>query len=178
MAEEQTPNSEAAATGAAQGPQFVLQKLYVKDVSFEVPNAPAIFKENAEAEMKLNLSQRVQELEDDMMEVVLTVTVTAETSDSTAYLAEVHQAGIFLVRGFEEQQKQAVLNTLCPHTLYPYARRIVTDLVLEGGFPPINLQPINWDQMYAQRLQQSQQQAADTSADELDLGSLNVEGEA
>ena len=128
--------------------------------------------------MKLNLSQRVQELEDDMMEVVLTVTVTAETSDSTAYLAEVHQAGIFLVRGFEEQQKQAVLNTLCPHTLYPYARRIVTDLVLEGGFPPINLQPINWDQMYAQRLQQSQQQAAGSPADELDLGSLNVEGEA
>ncbi|MCP4044535.1 MAG: protein-export chaperone SecB, partial [Gammaproteobacteria bacterium] len=90
---------------------------------------------------------------------VLTVTVTATLGEKTAYLVEVQQAGIFSVTGLNEQAEHAAMNTLCPHTLFPYARRVITDLVAEGGFPPLVLQPINFDQIYAQRMQEAQAQA-------------------
>lgn len=160
MAEEQTPNEGAAAAEAQNTPQFVVQKIYTKDVSFEVPNAPRIFQETGEAQMKINLAQRVDDMGENLFEVVQTVTVTAEVHDNTAYLAEVHQAGIFHISGFTDEQRQAILNTMCPHTLYPYSRRQVTEMILHGGFPPINMQPVNWDQLYAQRLQEAQAEAA------------------
>ena len=156
MAEEQ---NQAAATEEQQQAQFQLQKLYVKDVSFELPNAPQIFQEDGQVEIKLNLAQKVEDLADGVHEVVLTVTVTASLDEKTAYLAEVQQAGIFNIVGLPEQGKHAALNTLCPHTLFPYARRLITDLVAEGGFPPLVLQPINFDQIYAQRMQEAQAQA-------------------
>ena len=156
MAEEQ---NQAAATEEQSQAQFQLQKLYVKDVSFELPNAPQIFQEDGQVEIKLNLAQKVEDLADGVHEVVLTVTVTATLGEKTAYLAEVQQAGIFAIAGLVEQGKHAALNTLCPHTLFPYARRVITDLVAEGGFPPLVLQPINFDQIYAQRMQEAQAQA-------------------
>ena len=156
MAEEQ---NQAAATEEQSQAQFQLQKLYVKDVSFELPNAPQIFQEDGQVEIKLNLAQKVEDLADGVHEVVLTVTVTATLGEKTAYLAEVQQAGIFAIAGLAEQGKHAALNTLCPHTLFPYARRVITDLVAEGGFPPLVLQPINFDQIYAQRMQEAQAQA-------------------
>lgn len=157
MAEEQkenpgmTPEDMAAA-------QFLIQKLYVKDVSFELPNAPEIFHEQGEAEVKMSLSQRVNDIGDNLHEVVLTVTVTASLGEKTAYLAEVAQAGIFLISGFNEQVQHAVMNTLCPNTLFPYARRAVSGLVAEGGFPPLTLQPVNFEQLYAQRMQEIMKQ--------------------
>ncbi|MDX2418405.1 MAG: protein-export chaperone SecB [Xanthomonadales bacterium] len=157
MAEEQ---NQAAATEEQAQAQFQLQKLYVKDVSFELPNAPQIFQEDGQVEIKLNLAQKVEDLADGVHEVVLTVTVTASLDEKTAYLAEVQQAGIFAIAGLPEQGKHAALNTLCPHTLFPYARRVITDLVAEGGFPPLVLQPINFDQIYAQRMQEAQAQAS------------------
>ena len=157
MAEEQ---NQAAATEEQPQAQFQLQKLYVKDVSFELPNAPQIFQEDGQVEIKLNLAQKVEDLADGVHEVVLTVTVTATLDEKTAYLAEVQQAGIFAIAGLPEQGKHAALNTLCPHTLFPYARRLITDLVAEGGFPPLVLQPINFDQIYAQRMQEAQAQAS------------------
>ena len=163
MAEEQI---QAAATEEQQA-QFQLQKMYVKDVSFELPNAPQVFQEDGQVEIKMNLSQRVDKLADDVHEVVLTVTVTANIEDKTAYLAEVAQAGIFAINGLNEQALHAALNTLCPHTLFPYARRCITDLVADGGFPPLVLQPINFDQIYAQRLQEAQAQAG--SAENLEV---------
>ena len=153
MAEEQNPqpvNPQGAPTG-----QFQIQKLYTKDVSFEIPNAPAVFQEAGQAEVKLNLSQRVNELDANNHEVVLTVTVTATVGEKTAYLAEVAQAGIFLVAGLNDQTKHAVINTLCPNTLFPYARNAISNLVADGGFPPLMLQPINFEQLYAQRMQQA-----------------------
>ena len=156
MAEEQ---NQAAATEEQAQAQFQLQKLYVKDVSFELPSAPQIFQEDGQVEIKLNLAQKVEDLADGVHEVVLTVTVTATLDEKTAYLAEVQQAGIFAIAGLPEQGKHAALNTLCPHTLFPYARRMITDLVAEGGFPPLVLQPINFDQIYAQRMQEAQAQA-------------------
>jgi len=161
MAEEQNQGAapEQGASPEEQQPQFQLQKLYVKDVSFELPNAPQIFQEDGQVEIKMNLAQRVENLSENVHEVVLTVTVTASLGEKTAYLAEVQQAGIFAVTGLNEQGLHAALNTLCPHTLFPYARRSITDLVAEGGFPPLVLQPINFDQIYAQRMQEAQSQA-------------------
>ena len=160
MAEEQNVNPATDAEEVAAA-QFMLQKLYTKDVSFELPNAPEVFKEQGQADVKMNLAQRVDELGDDMQEVVLTVTVTATMGERTAYLAEVAQAGIFLISGFDEQTTHAVINTMCPSTLFPYARRTISALVTEGGFPPLILQPVNFDQLYAQRMQElSKQQGA------------------
>ena len=139
--------------------QFQLQKLYVKDVSFEVPNSPQVFQEEGQVEIKMNLAQRVENLAEGVHEVVLTVTVTASQGEKTAYLAEVQQAGIFTINGLNEQATHAAVNTLCPHTLFPYARRSITDLVADGGFPPLVLQPINFDQVYAQRMQEAQSEA-------------------
>lgn len=156
MAEEQ---NQGASSPEQQQAQFQLQKLYVKDVSFELPNAPQIFQEDGQVEIKLNLSQKVENLDENLHEVNLTVTVTATMDGKTAYLAEVQQAGIFALIGMNEQARHAALNTLCPHTLFPYARRVVTDLVADGGFPPLVLQPINFDQIYAQRLREAQAQA-------------------
>lgn len=153
MAEEQnqkpvmTPEETASA-------QFQIQKLYTKDVSFELPNAPQIFQENGQADVKMSLAQRVDDLGDNLHEVVLTVTVTATVDEKTAYLAEVAQAGIFLLAGFNEQAAHAVMNTMCPNTLFPYARQLISSLVAEGGFPPLVLQPVNFEQLYAQRMQQ------------------------
>ena len=169
MAEEIT---QEAATEAAQTPQFQLQKIYVKDVSFEIPGAPQIFQEDGQVEIKMNLAQKVESLSDGIHEVVLTVTVTANLGEKTAYLAEVQQAGIFAIAGLNEQSTHAAMNTLCPHTLFPYARRMITDLVAEGGFPPLVLQPINFDQIYAQRMQEASQ------AQEGGDASMEVQGNA
>ena len=167
MAEEQ--NQEITEEEQQQA-QFQLQKLYMKDISFELPNAPQIFQEDGQIEIKMNLAQRVENLADDVQEVVLTVTVTASLGEKTAYLAEVQQAGIFAISGLNEQATHAAINTLCPHTLFPYARRAITDMVADGGFPPLVLQPINFEQIYAQRLQQAQGQSNGE-------GDLEVQGE-
>ena len=164
MAEEQ---NQAAATEEQPQAQFQLQKLYVKDVSFEVPGAPQIFQEDGQVEIKLNLAQKVEDIAEGVHEVVLTVTVTATLDEKTAYLVEVQQAGIFAIVGLPEQGRHAALNTLCPSTLFPYARRVISDLVAEGGFPPLVLQPINFDQIYAQRMQEAQAQA--TAAENLEV---------
>ncbi len=158
MAEENNQGNTAAGVNA-ESAQFQLQKLYVKDVSFEVPNAPKVFKETGQSEVKLNLNQRANDLGEGLHEVVLTITVTATMEEATAYLAEVSQAGIFFISGLNEQAHHAALNTICPATLFPYARAIVSTLVGEGGFPPLILQPINFDAIYGQRMQQAQDEA-------------------
>ena len=155
MAEEQNPAMTPEELSAA---QFQIQKLYAKDVSFELPNAPQVFQDDGQADVKMSLAQRVEPLDDDLHEVVLTVTVTATIGEKTAYLAEVAQAGIFLVKGFNEQAAHAVMNTMCPNTLFPYARQSISDLVTNGGFPPLTLQPVNFEQLYAHRMQEMMQQ--------------------
>jgi len=148
--------------------QFQIQKLYIKDVSFELPNAPQIFQDSGQADVKMTLSQRVDELGDNVHEVVLTVTVTATVGDKTAYLVEVAQGGIFLIAGFNDQTKHAVVNTLCPSTLFPYARHTISSMVTDGGFPPLTLQPVNFDQLYAQRMQQMMNEQKEGAADQQD----------
>ena len=151
MSEEQDQVMTQEDVAAA---QFQIQKLYAKDVSFECPNAPQIFQEAGQADVKMSLAQRVDDLGENLHEVVLTVTVTATIDEKTAYLAEVAQAGIFMMSGFNEQASHAVMNTMCPNTLFPYARQSISTLVSDGGFPPLILQPVNFEQLYAQRMQQ------------------------
>ena len=116
---------------------------------------------------KMSLAQRVEDLGENLHEVVLTVTVTASIDEKTAYLAEVAQAGIFLISGFNEQAAHAVMNTMCPNTLFPYARRSISELVSDGGFPPLTLQPVNFEQLYAQRMQELvNQQNGEEAAEE------------
>jgi len=157
--------------------QFQIQKLYAKDVSFEVPNAPQVFQDTGQADVKLSLAQRVEELGDNAHEVVLTVTVTATVGEKTAYLAEVAQAGIFLLAGFNEQSAHAVMNTMCPNTLFPYARQLISTLVAEGGFPPLVLQPVNFEQMYAQRMQEMMEEREQGVADADQVDEEVVEAE-
>jgi preprotein translocase subunit SecB len=146
--------TNGAANGQTELPQaqLSLQKIYVKDVSFEAPGAPQIFQtQQAQPNVELNLSQRVTQLGEAAFEVVLSVTATCKIEDKTAYLAEVHQAGIFGLSGFDPAGRDAVLATYCPNVLFPYARQVVSDLVQNGGFPPFFLQPINFEALYAEQ---------------------------
>ncbi len=134
------------------GAQLSLQKVYLKDVSFEVPGSPQIFQEQGQPQIQLNLSQKVGNLAENIYEVVLTVTVTCKLAEKTAYLAEVQQAGIFGLNGFDDMNRDAILATYCPNTLFPYARQIVADLIQNGGFPPFLMQPINFEALYAEQM--------------------------
>jgi len=145
MADENTNGSAEA------GAQLSLQKVYIKDVSFEVPGAPQIFQEQGQPQIQLNLSQQIGALTENVYEVVLTVTVTCKLAEKTAYLAEVQQAGVFGMSGFDNQNRDAVLATYCPNVLFPYARQIVSDLIQNGGFPPFLMQPINFEALFAEQ---------------------------
>lgn len=146
-----------AETNAAGEKQFAIQKIYTKDISFETPNAPKVFTLKWEPSLDFNLGTHVESLENSMYEVSLTITVTVKIADSTAYLVEVNQAGIFSVAGFSEQEMGPMLGSFCPNILFPYAREVVSDLVSKGGFPQLILAPVNFDALYMQHLQQSQQ---------------------
>lgn len=143
--------SNGTAGTADAGAQLSLQKVYIKDVSFEVPGAPQIFQEQGQPQIQLNLSQQIGALTENVYEVVLTVTVTCKLADKTAYLAEVQQAGVFGMSGFDNQNRDAVLATYCPNVLFPYARQIVSDLIQNGGFPPFLMQPINFEALFAEQ---------------------------
>lgn len=161
MTEEKKPAAQPA--NQENAPSLSLQKVYVKDVSYEVPNAPEVFNEKGQPEIKMNLNQKVKEISTDIFEVVLTVTVTCKILEKTAYLAEVQQAGIFGLVNFDDNMKHQALGTYCPNALFPYARQMISDLVMNGGFQPLLLQPVNFDQLYAQQMQQAQQQAQEAT---------------
>ena len=144
----------AVAPAEANAPAFTVEKIYVKDVSFEVPGAPAIYSENVQPELQLNLNQRVQRLNENAFEVVLGVTLTCKAGDKIAYVAEVQQAGVFGLVGLEPQAVDGLLGTQCPNILFPYIRQLLSDLIQAGGFPPFFLQPINFDGLYAETLRQ------------------------
>ncbi|WP_242113387.1 protein-export chaperone SecB [Luteimonas aquatica] len=147
-----------AAEPAANGPQFSVEKIYIKDVSFEAPNVPQVFNEQGQPQLQMNLNQRVQRLNDTAFEVVLGVTLTCTVNEKTAYLAEVQQAGVFGLAGFDDNVLDAMLGTHCPNVLYPYVRQTIGDLIQAGGFPPFLLQPINFEALYAEGLRQRAQQ--------------------
>ncbi len=137
--------------------QFHLQKIYLKDFSFETPSSPEIFTEKWEPEVNIELQTAGKPLMDNVHEVVLTVTVTAKLGEKTAYLVEVHQAGIFTVTGFEGNEQAHMIGSFCPNILFPYAREAISDVVSKGGFPQILLAPVNFDALFSQHMQQQGQ---------------------
>lgn len=138
--------------------QFQLQRIYVKDVSFESPNAPEVFRQDWKPEVNLEVNSGAQQIDGEIYEVVMKVTVTVKNQDKTAFIAEVQQAGLFLVKGFEGVQLQHLLKGVAPNTLFPYAREAVGDLVTRGTFPQFLLQPINFEAAFIENLRRQQEQ--------------------
>jgi len=142
---------------------FSIQKIYVKDLSFESPGSPQIFLEKWEPDVNLQLTNKGTLLSDSTHEVVLNVTVTVKLKDKIAYLVEVQLAGIFNIMGFDKAQLAAWVSSYCPQLLFPYAREVVSDLVTRGGFPQLLLAPINFDALYRQHLEQGKTAQASES---------------
>ncbi len=157
MSENKETENKTPAEAPAQEALFKLQRIYCKDISFETPNSPSMFLGEWKPEMDLQLNTEMQKLDDDNFEVVLTVTVTVKSGGKTAFLAEVHQGGIFNIVGVPDEQMNAVIGITCPNILFPYARETVSDLVNRGSFPQLLLAPVNFEAIFAQ--QQAQQQA-------------------
>lgn len=134
-------------------PQLALERIYVKDMSLEVPGAE-VFTREWQPELDINLSSAAEKLDDDHYQVILTVNVTANNGGETAFIAEVHQAGIFMLQNIPEEQLGAILGAYCPNVLFPYAREVVSDIVTRGSFPQLLLAPVNFDQAYQQTLEQ------------------------
>lgn len=137
-----------------QQPSFQIEKVYVKDVSLEIPNAPQVFLEAQQPQLEIQVRSDSARFGDNLYEVTITATVTAKAGEKTLFLAEVAQAGIFSLRNVPEADLEPLLAVACPTILYPYARETVSDLVTRGGFPPVLLQPVSFEALYAQRGQQ------------------------
>ncbi|MEI6413795.1 MAG: protein-export chaperone SecB [Pseudomonadota bacterium] len=134
--------------------EFMLQRIYVKDVSFEAPLAPQVFTEAWQPETQVGFGSEATLLGNDLYEVILTVTATTKLGERTAYLAEVKQGGIFGIRGFPESELAPMLGAYCPNVLFPYVRELIARLVTDATFPPLLLQPVNFDLVFAQAAQQ------------------------
>ena len=142
-------------------PSFGVAKIYLKDLSLELPNAPEVFFQREAPQVEVNIHNEASKLtQEDLYQVVLTVTVTAKVQEKTVFLVEVAQAGIFVARNIPEQELDAVLGIACPNILFPYAREVVSDLTTRAGFPPVILSPVNFEAIYAQQRQQQAQQPA------------------
>ena len=137
-------------------PQFSIEKVYVKDLSLEIPNAPAVFLEREVPTVDIQLHHNSASVEQGVYQTVLTVTVTAKVRDKTMFLVEVAQAGVFAARNIPQQDLDAVLGIACPNILFPYAREVVSDIVVRAGFPPVVLAPVNFEAVYAQQAQAAQ----------------------
>ena len=167
MADEER-NEKAVTEGAkapAENPQvFKIQRIYLKDVSYESPQTPSVFVGNTswKPAVSLHLNTESTKLADDLYESVLSVTATVKLGESTAYLIEVKQAGLFLVRGFEEARLGPMLGSFCPNLLFPFAREEIASLVQKGGFPQLLLDPVNFDALYAQHVEAARQNAPAT----------------
>ena len=153
MAEENVSNREEAAD---QNSQFIIQKVYTKDISFETPNSPEIFREDWQPTVDLQLASEAKLVEDDVFDVTLSITITVKVNDKIAYLVEVQQSGIFAIVGFEKALVEQMLGTACPNILFPFARETVSDLVTRGGFPQLLLAPVNFDALYRSQLEQAE----------------------
>lgn len=158
MSENQTNHS-------APQQEFAIQRIYLKDLSFESPNAPFIFKEQWNPDVNMELSSRSTKLEEGVYDIELGITTTVKKEDATAFLIEAKQAGIFTLKGFEEEQLDQMLNSFCLEILFPYVREVISEAAVKGGFPPLYLSPINFNMYYAeQRKHREKQKQTETSA--------------
>jgi len=147
--------------------QFMIQRVYMKDMSFETKDSPAVFREKWEPELNLDLDTSRTELEKDVYEVVLHITATVKNNNTTAFLVEIKQAGIFTIKGAPKDQLDHLLGSYCPNILFPYAREAITSEVVRGSFPQLVLAPVNFDALYMQQMEEqkkgSNEQAQETT---------------
>lgn len=154
MAEDQQQNAQEA-----QAPIFAIEKIYLKDASLELPNAPQVFLQQEQPKISIELQNRAAMIDNGVFEAVVSVTVTSRIDDKVAFLVEVAQAGIFRILNVPEENIAPILGVACPNILYPYAREAVSDMVTRAGFPPVLLNPVNFEALYAQQLQQQAENA-------------------
>jgi preprotein translocase subunit SecB len=143
---------------------FSIQKLYLKDSSFESPGSPESFAfKRWDPKIDLNLTNKQSHIEADTYEAVLSITATVSQEEKTAFLVEVHQAGLFQIAGFDEEQKKYLLGSQCMNILFPYAREVISDMSVRGGFPPLIMSPVNFEALYQQHLQQEQEKSTEAT---------------
>jgi preprotein translocase subunit SecB len=143
-------------------PQFSIQRIYLKDLSFETPQGPSAFKKKWQPKVSQDLNTKTNPVEDGLFEVALRVTITVADGEDTIYIVEAEQAGLFNVSGFAEEQLPQILNTTCPGILFPYLRETLDNVVTKGSFPALLLPPINFDALFANALQQSAEEKEST----------------
>ena len=157
MAEENITTSEAATTKDP-GPVFAIQRIYLKDLSFETPMGPSVFQKQWQPKVNQDLNTKNTKLENDLYEVALRLTLTVTDGEDTIYILEVKQAGIFAIKGLDPKQITHVINTTCPNILFPYAREAVDSVLSKGSFPALMLPPINFDALFASALKQAEEE--------------------
>ena len=155
MTDKSQPKPQASGNPT---PQFEIQRIYTKDLSYEAPNTPHTFVEDWKPEVQLNLETKSNRIQENMHEVVLSVTATVTSNKKSAFLIEVHQAGIFMISNIEGDQLRQMLGSFCPNILFPYAREVISDTVVRGGFPQLLLAPVNFDALYAQHMEEQKKQ--------------------
>ena len=144
--------------------QVTVERIYVKDLSLENPGSPQMFRATEAPAVEIGLRTRAEQIEPDVYECVMTITVTATSADRTVFLVEVAQAGVFTVQGATPEALQPILAMHCPAMLFPYARQTVANATMNAGFPPVHLQPINFEALYAQQLLQKSETGASAVA--------------
>ncbi|PAV26581.1 protein translocase subunit secB [Tamilnaduibacter salinus] len=156
--------NDQAAAGNEQNqenqPQFALQRIYIKDLSFESPNSPTVFQEQWKPQVNLDLNTSHTQISENQYEVVLSLTLTAKAEEQVAYIVEIQQAGVFMVKNIEGAQLGQMLGAYCPNVLFPYARESIDNIVNKGSFPALMLAPVNFDAIYQQALKRKQEEAA------------------
>lgn len=148
-----------AAQEQSQQPGFGIEKIYVKDASLEIPHAPQIFTDRTQPQISIELGNFAQQVDENVFEVAIKVTVTSKIADKTVFLVEVTQAGIFQISNVPAENIELIVGITCPNILFPYARETVSDLVVRAGFQPVLLNPINFEALFAQQKQQEAAQA-------------------
>ena len=165
MTDENTPDNTAAAA-QDNGPAFAVQRIYLKDLSFETPMGATACQKQWQPKVNQDLNTKSAKIADDLYEVSLRLTITVTIEDETVYLVEVDQAGLFAIRGLEPTQITQVINTTCPSLLFPYAREAIDNILTKGSFPALMLPPINFDALFASAVKQAEQQAAEQNAEQ------------
>lgn len=160
MADAPQPDGGTQGAQPAQGPTFSVDKIYVKDLSLENPGAPQSFLAPEQPQVEVGLRTKSEQIQPDVYECVLTVTLTAKVADKTLFLVEASQAGVFTIRGVPNEHMQPVIAINCPTVLFPYVRETLADAVMRAGFPPVHLAPINFEALYQQQLAQTAPAAA------------------
>ena len=176
MSESQDTGDNGVASGGEKGQvQFRIERLFLKDSSFESPNSPEVFIKQWRPEIKVDINTRANSLGEDLQEVILTATITATLEDEmVGFIVEVQQAGIFLIQGAEHNQLSQIIGIACPNTLFPYLRESIDNLVVKGGFPALQLAQVNFGALYVQAMQEREQREQAGSDAQQDSGDVTT----